>query len=198
MYRVPKKCPKSALQTKAAKFDTFWFEYHEPHNPNYFFFTYKGVRGILSAISSSENDQNLTFCDQILVKYIHIQVFWQLTISTSSFYVFTSSCLLYMASTKIMQMLQKVKVKTIKKIIYLNKSVEEHKIFVKSLYQVKCLMLKSQYQSNIMLYRPQQKLFPWPYSSHTLHCVNTLHCLNMVPTPAPAEHLATCSLLSSG
>ena len=27
-----------------------WFEYHKPYNPNNFFFTYKGVRAILSAI----------------------------------------------------------------------------------------------------------------------------------------------------
>ena len=37
------------------------FEYHEPHNPNNFFFTYKGIRAILSAISSSENGPNLIF-----------------------------------------------------------------------------------------------------------------------------------------
>ena len=42
-------------------------EYHEPHNPNNFFFTYKGVRAILSAISSSENGPNLNFWVQILV-----------------------------------------------------------------------------------------------------------------------------------
>ena len=43
------------------------FEYHEPHNPNDFFFTYKGVRAILSAISSSENGPNSNFWVQILV-----------------------------------------------------------------------------------------------------------------------------------
>ena len=52
------------------------FEYHQPHNPNDFFFTYKGVRAILSAISSSENGPNSNFWVQILVKYIYIQVFW--------------------------------------------------------------------------------------------------------------------------
>ena len=59
-----KTCPKSAFQTKPAKFDISrlnayfskpifalkpWvragrFEYHQPYNPNDFFFTYKGVR----------------------------------------------------------------------------------------------------------------------------------------------------------
>ena len=45
-------------------------EYHEHHNENNFFFTYKGVRAILSVISLSENDPNLTFWVQILVIYM--------------------------------------------------------------------------------------------------------------------------------
>ena len=65
-----------------------WFEYHEPYIPNNFFFTYKGVRAILSAISSSENGQNLNFWVRILVQYIYIQVFWLWTISISNFCVF--------------------------------------------------------------------------------------------------------------
>ena len=106
---ITKKGPKLAFQTKPAKFDTFWsispdsvhialklwlqvsrFEYHEPHNPKEFLFTYKGSSVILSAISLSENGPNLTFW--VLIKYMFIQVFrlWTGQYQFQIFVFFTS------------------------------------------------------------------------------------------------------------
>ena len=86
-----KMCPKSAFYTKPAKFDTFWpisrdsmhifqnrfqrwnrvYELVDLNTMNpiirTIFFTYKGVRAILSAISSFENGPKLTFWVHILV-----------------------------------------------------------------------------------------------------------------------------------